>query len=333
LNLLPKDAEKGNIVPTNTLYTWKATEIIPLDSISGYSNQTNPENKIYQLLKTKTISGTVKYDVLPISSSLGTCVGDTFKLIVDIHPVPNPIVTISDTGICKGSEISVNTTFDETYFPSTLYSWSTGQKIKSLVITPQQSTIFKLIATSNGCTSLPDSVSVFVDQFVPNTNAGSDVTICRGDSIELNATGGKSYVWEFDKSLSDTLINNPKAAPYVTTTYTVKATNDFCSKSSQVKITIDKCLKELPFKIPQIYTPNADGSNDSWELIDIDYFPKNSITIFNRWGDIVYEKSSYLNEWDGKNASGDDLPDGTYYYVVDLGNGHELYKGFVVITR
>ena len=115
--------------------------------------------------------------------------------------------------------------------------------------------------------------------------------------------------------------------------YKVKATNDFCSAEDEVLITIDRCLKELPFKIPQIYTPNADGANDVWELIDIDYFPKSSITIFNRWGDIVYEKTPYLNEWDGKNIAGDELPDGTYYYVIDLGNGHELYKGFVVITR
>ena len=333
LNFIPKDTENGNVVPLNTLFTWNVINKSPADSIQGESNQTTNTSNIYQILKTKTISGNIKYQVTPTSTILGNCVGSPFTLNVNIHPVPDPKVSISDTGICKGTEVSINTFFDETHYPSIIYSWNTGQNIKSFSIKPQQSTIYKLIATSNGCSSLPDSVSVFVDQVVPNVNAGSDETICRGDSIQLNASGGKTYVWQFDKSLSDTLVGSPKAAPYVTTMYKVKATNDFCSAEDEVLITIDRCLKELPFKIPQIYTPNADGANDVWELIDIDYFPKSSITIFNRWGDIVYEKTPYLNEWDGKNIAGDELPDGTYYYVIDLGNGHELYKGFVVITR
>ena len=333
LNFIPKDLENGNIVPLNTLFTWNVSDKFPADSIQGESNQSTNTSKIYQILKTKTISGNIKYQVTPTSSILGNCVGSPFVLNVNLHPIPDPKVSISDTGICRGTEISINTEFDELYYPSTKYNWNTGQNAKSFTIKPQQSTVFKLTATSNGCSSVPDSVSVFVDQVVPNVNAGSDETICRGDSIKLNATGGKTYVWQFDKSLSDTLEGSPKAAPYITTTYKVKATNDFCSAEDEVLITIDRCLKELPFKIPQIYTPNADGSNDVWELIDIDYFPKSSITIFNRWGVIVYEKTPYLNEWDGKNMAGDELPDGTYYYVIDLGNGHELYKGFVVITR
>ena len=333
LNFIPINAENGNIVPLNTLFTWNVMEKSPSDSIKGDANQSTPINKVHQLLKTKTVSGSLKYEVFPTSSLAGNCIGDPFILNVNIHPIPDPKISISDTGICKGTEISINTEFDETYYPSTKYNWNTGQNMKLFSIKPQQSTVFKLIATSNGCSSIPDSVSVFVDQFVPAINAGADETICRGDSIQLNATGGKTYSWKYDKSLSDTIIGNPKAAPYITTTYKVKATNDFCSAEDEVLITIDRCLIELPFKIPQIYTPNADGSNDVWELIDIDYFPKNSITVFNRWGDIIFEKTPYLNEWDGKNMAGDELPDGTYYYVIDLGNGHELYKGFVVITR
>jgi gliding motility-associated-like protein len=333
LQFVPKDGEDGNIVPMNTLFKWNVLEKFPVDSIIGSSNQTTPLNKITQLLKTKTISGNIKYEVFPTSTIGGNCTGSPFNLTVNVHPVPDPKVVISDTGICKGTEISITTTLDETYFPSINYKWNTGQDSKSFALKPQQSTVFKLTATSNGCSSSPDSVSVFVDQTVPNIDAGVGSTICRGDSIELKAVGGKTYSWKYDKSLSKTTIANPKAAPYVTTKYYVTAKNDFCSAEDEVLITIDRCLKELPFKIPQVFTPNQDGANDVWELIDIDYFPKSSITIFNRWGGVVYEKSSYFNEWDGKNMSGDELPDGTYYYVVDLGNGHDLYKGFVVITR
>lgn len=329
----PKNNVLGDIVPINTTYLWRIASKTPADSLYGFFEQSTPNLLFEQKLNTKTISGSILYKVLPISGDIGNCIGDTFDINISIHPIPDPLIAVSDSGICKGTEIIINTTFDETYYPSTQYSWNTGQKSKNLTLKPSESTNFKLNVTSNGCTSKTDSVFVEVDQVVPNANAGDGTTICRGDSIELNATGGKTYHWTYDKSMSDTAIANPKVAPYVTTKYFLLVKNDYCTATSDITITIDRCLKELPFKIPQIYSPNSDGANDVWELIDVDYFKKSSLQIFNRWGEIVYETAPYLNQWNGINSGGDDLPDGTYYYVLDLGNGHDLYKGFVVITR
>jgi gliding motility-associated-like protein len=333
IKYIPKNLVVGDIVPVNTTYTWLISSKSPADSLIGSFDQTTPNILFEQKLSTKTISSNVKYKVVPISGEVGNCIGDTFEINIDVHPIPDPKVSISDTGICRGTEISLTTLLDETFYPSTTYSWNTGQSAKSFSLKPDQTTTFKLIATSNGCSSKPDSVHVDVDQVVPNANAGEGVTICRGDSLELKATGGKTYHWTYDKSISDTAISNPKVAPYVTTKYYLLVKNDYCFANSEVTITIDRCLKELPFKIPQVYSPNNDGANDVWELIDVDYFPKSKLLVFNRWGEIVYETGPYVNQWNGKNNAGDDLPDGTYYYVLDLGNGHELYKGYVVITR
>lgn len=85
-------------------------------------------------------------------------------------------------------------------------------------------------------------------------------------------------------------------------------------------------------------TPNGDGKNDQL-IFDIildgtEQFPDNQMIIFNRWGDIVYEAIPYQNDWDGKNEKGQDLPQGTYYYILrlDVANGVILI-GDVTILR
>ena len=325
----------NDIVPMSTKYTWNMPIVDPKDSILGYNAQSVPGSLIRQKLSTKTISGSLKYSVTPISGDIGFCSGLPFDVSVDIHPIPNPTIKSDVLGLCKGEKVSIETSFDETYYPNSVYQWNSGQKTKNIEVNPSSTTTYKLTVTSNSCSSTQDSVTIMVDTNFPKANAGGDVTICRGDSISLDATGGKAYQWDSIKGIDLNHLTSatPKAAPYITTTYKVTVKNDYCYDTDEIKVLIDRCLKELPSKIPQIYSPNGDEANEVWELTDIDYFTKSKLLVFNRWGSIVYEIGPYLNTWNGKNNSGDDLPDGTYYYVLDLGNGHELYKGFVVITR
>ncbi|MCB9082662.1 MAG: gliding motility-associated C-terminal domain-containing protein [Lewinellaceae bacterium] len=90
--------------------------------------------------------------------------------------------------------------------------------------------------------------------------------------------------------------------------------------------------------VPNGITPNGDGRNDvlAFEILDRDpeSWPDNQIVIFNRWGDIVYQARPYLNNWDGTNASGQELPQGTYYYILrlDIANGN-IIRGDVTIVR
>jgi gliding motility-associated-like protein len=89
--------------------------------------------------------------------------------------------------------------------------------------------------------------------------------------------------------------------------------------------------------IPGILTPNQDGYNDGWVIGGIEAYPDHRVTILNRWGDVVFEASPYNNDWEGQcntglKLGGDKLPRGTYYYVVYLGEGEEIIKGFVELT-
>ncbi len=98
-------------------------------------------------------------------------------------------------------------------------------------------------------------------------------------------------------------------------------------------------LKVLPDIIapPELFTPNNDGKNDTFEIKNLELYPKNSILIFNRWGNKVFEASPYLNNWDGRNhfgirVGGDKLPAGTYFYILNLGNGKEPKKGYIYLN-
>lgn len=83
---------------------------------------------------------------------------------------------------------------------------------------------------------------------------------------------------------------------------------------------------------PVGFSPNGDGDNDTWVVDGLWSYPLNKITIFNRWGKTVFEADNYQNDWDGT-YSGKALPEGTYYYVIDPGDGTEPFKGFIVLFR
>jgi gliding motility-associated-like protein len=83
---------------------------------------------------------------------------------------------------------------------------------------------------------------------------------------------------------------------------------------------------ENEINLPNIFTPNNDNQNDLLRF----NFPYNRVVIFNRWGQKVFE--NYDNAfWDGKTPEGRDVPDGTYYYLIET--EEETYKGYIQLLR
>jgi uncharacterized repeat protein (TIGR01451 family)/gliding motility-associated-like protein len=90
--------------------------------------------------------------------------------------------------------------------------------------------------------------------------------------------------------------------------------------------------------IPSGFSPDGDGVNDYFEITGIGNYPKSHLWVYNRWGNLMYDKHPYDNTWDGKlNVNGlifgDELPEGTYFYILDLGDNSSQYQGYVVIKR
>lgn len=84
--------------------------------------------------------------------------------------------------------------------------------------------------------------------------------------------------------------------------------------------------------IPNTFTPNGDGVNDTWQIAGLEYYQKATVNIFNRWGQKVYSSTGYATPWDGT-YNGKALPAGTYYYIIDLKNGQAVISSWVAIVR
>ncbi|MCO5951129.1 gliding motility-associated C-terminal domain-containing protein [Mucilaginibacter flavidus] len=84
--------------------------------------------------------------------------------------------------------------------------------------------------------------------------------------------------------------------------------------------------------VPNTFTPNGDGINDLWNITALLYYPDCSLSVFNRYGSVVYRSIGYGKPWDGT-TNGSNLPVGTYYYILDLKNGKKPMSGSVTILR
>jgi gliding motility-associated-like protein len=84
--------------------------------------------------------------------------------------------------------------------------------------------------------------------------------------------------------------------------------------------------------IPNVFTPNGDGFNDKWIIKYLETYPGCVVEIYNRYGQIVFRSVGYNTPWDGT-YKGNQVPAGTYYYIIDPKNGRKQVAGFVDIIR
>ncbi|MCC6683747.1 MAG: gliding motility-associated C-terminal domain-containing protein, partial [Bacteroidia bacterium] len=196
------------------------------------------------------------------------------------------------------------------------------------------STLFSVTATVNNCPSASATRFVQVDSAAkPIADAGISRYGCIGDTVILSGTGGAKYAWKPANLLSLPNTQHPSYFVFTTQQFTLTVTNIKCSSTDTITILADKCLDDISF-IPQIITVNNDGVNDLFYIPDIDYFTNNTVTIYNRWGDEVFQAHPYLNTFDGTGKGGKNLPEGAYYYVIDLANGKaKIHKGIFMIER
>lgn len=188
--------------------------------------------------------------------------------------------------------------------------------------------------TLNGCEGPPAEVTFQVNYI--DVAYQQFYEIDEGDPLNMEVKvetepveSNYTVTW---KDESGTVVGNgliTEQYPERSTTYTAEiATDEGCIELRQIDVTVIMDLRPA-----EIFTPNGDGFNDQWNVGFIEQFPEGTISVYNRWGNLVFKSANYQNNWQGVHNN-QELPVGTYYYVVDLtAYEREAVTGSVTIMR
>ena len=165
----------------------------------------------------------------------------------------------------------------------------------------------------------------------PTANAGPNKHLLAGDSAELNGTvtgDSVTYYWTPATYLNNPNVLQPVATPPDNIVYTLHARSAYCGDdTSNVFIRVYQRLT-----IPNTFTPNSDGINDKWDIKNLFTYPECTVMVFDRYGQQVFQSYGYSQSWDGR-YHGSLVPQGTYYYLIDLHNGMPALSGWLLVVR
>lgn len=161
-------------------------------------------------------------------------------------------------------------------------------------------------------------------------DAGPDEEIAEGGDVQLQATGGTTYLWTPNSGLNADNVADPIAQPTETTTYTVTTTINGCTYTDQLTVEVRRLIEPV-----NAITPNGDGVNDTWEIPQLGQYPGCLVNIYDRWGQRVFTSTGYREPFDGT-RNGSPLPTGTYYWHIELNEvkGRSApYTGSIAIIK
>lgn len=279
------------------------------------SSSTNPEILV-NFPNPGELSDTIF--ILTITDENG-CVLETE---LELHPA-RAFDYSASKDVCLGDSVVI----DVKYGDYTDYVWSVFPLHESYnnsstfsYIAKDTATVSVTLTNNNGC--------VFTDQYkvnvkYPNVYAGEDVGIIRGENTYLSVDGEPNYLWSTGENEQTIEVN-----PLISTYYVAEAVDpaNGCIGSDTVRVFVG---------MNEGFSPNNDGFNDNWEIDYLNQYESLHIDIYNRWGTLLWSADSpNIENWDGK-YNGENLPVGTYYYVINFeeSTGKEPLTGPVTIVR
>ena len=221
---------------------------------------------------------------------------------------------------------------------SVIYEWSTGETTATIIVL--DGGVYTVTVTGAGPCTSQDTITISgrtdLEVFI-----GDDFKSCPGETIVLNATTseeGVTYQWFFEGQMiqEGASLELLDISSESFGTYEVTITKGDCTGTNDIELTtyaVGNCI------ITQGISPNGTpGFNDQLDLEFLsDRVGISKLQIFNRFGTVVYERDNYVNEWNGQTTDGDELPTGTYYYVLDLLGVDDVYgaqpTGWIYLNR
>ena len=287
---------------------------------SGFSsNEQNP------LIVNTTASNNGNYYVTGISSK-----GCSSKDSTEVLLVTRPQVTTSDNQeICEGNSVQLKSNGKNI----TSYQWSpstnlNNSQIANPMASPSQTTLYTLQVANVDC-FVYDSVLVTVN-INPTANAGPDKVIIKDQSATLEGTAGGTdvkYLWTPGNNISGNTTLTPVVNPVSSQVYVLNVFSDKGCETARDTTTV-KVYQQL--FVPDAFTPNGDGINDTWYIETLKAYPGAEVKVFNRLGQKVFDNNGQNISWDGT-FKGKRQTTGTYVYIIDLKNNGRIIKGKVIL--
>ncbi len=305
-----KDTICSNLLP----YTWDGFVFQGADSISEVLvGQNGCDSVVMRILSLYSLP-----QITSFSGGANYCQGDVVNpILLQISGAPNYSIQYTINGASQTINQS-NGTFNLGNAPG----------------------IYQLIQISDANCSDTSSIKQTIQVFpIPNAPlAFSDTTYCRNDApVAMSAVATGTISWYSDIALTNLISNGNSLTPNLSQSnaiYYITQTENGCeSQASDIQITVVDC----EIIVPTAFTPDGDNVNDTWMLNFIDdYFPNNVVSIFNRWGNLIYRSAEgkyESNPWNGT-FEGKDMPVGSYYFIIDYNDGHtDGATGIVSIVK
>ncbi len=261
------------------------------------------------------------------------------KIRVESLPA-NGVLLLNDEPVSVGDEIAVGALDQLSFRPNfgfdgtTQFRWNGHD---GMAYAERSAPVIITIVEDNRLSAVNDTIRL-VDVITYNESLVPQV---------VNPTGGEfvfSPVPVIAPQHGTLTLREDGSYTYVTTedfagtdafTFEVCNTNT-PAQCAQATVTI---LVAAPLLVYEGFSPDGDGTNDVWRIRGIENYPNNSVRIFNRWGSAVFEITGYDNQeraWSSHSTVGlvsGDVPDGTYFYLIDLGNNQPPRSGYVIVNR
>jgi gliding motility-associated-like protein len=230
------------------------------------------------------------------------------------YPPTLSIEKHTNTTFCDGETIDLKAIFNTGNI-----TWSTGAGTPTIQV-KNSGTYTATVITVAGCVISKDIDVTFFPKPILNM---PDATLCEftNEQITLTApTGFSSYMWNGQLGGRSYIVKSLGTVRLVVTDH------NNCTASETINIT-SHCNT---INMPNTFTPNGDGVNDTWEISGINNDLKTNVTIYNRLGTVVFTSRGYPTPWNGE-YQGRKLPMGTYYYIISTGGNKQVLSGSITI--
>jgi len=260
---------------------------------------------------------------LEVTDNIGCVVRANFVLAPYYLPahLPDSIIDISTTTVLDTADLWGASPYT--------YYWSTGENTQHADACPGSH--FVEVTDRIGCVVRAE---FDIDPLLITFDPAGTIIECSLENLDVEleaiAIGGTApsatdYTYEWSGGSTENPLNislNPGNHSVTV------MDNNGCTEDTIFEIAVmsAEC-------VPNVFSPNGDDTNDTWRLENTFLYSDSEVSVYGRYGKLLFQSIGYASPWDGKNKKGNDVPDGAYFYSIEIGHDYDAIKGSVTIVR